>query len=180
MYLENVNVKKNSYICKRLKKHKYRFMLVNLEFINKNLLDGVGKSFKIMFNYTKVKRRIVTGTTPGIKFLAIISRNGTMSEEQLIERIAAASSLAENDVLSAIRALQGEIVNATMNGITVELDQLGNFTPYLRAKAMETLEEVDASTIKRVRVNFNPNQRFKSKLKSTGYEYRDPAPTGLQ
>lgn len=133
-----------------------------------------------MFNYTKVKRRIVVGTTPGVKFLAVISRNGIMTEEQLIERVAASSALAENDVLSAIRALQMEIVNATMNGITVKLTQMGDFTPYLRAKAVDTLEEVDVSTIKRIRVNFNPNQRFKKKLKSSGFEYRDPAPTGLQ
>jgi predicted histone-like DNA-binding protein len=133
-----------------------------------------------MFNYTKIKRRIVTGATPGVKFLAVISRNGIMSEEQLIERVAAASSLAENDVLSAIRALEMEIVNATMNGITVKLDQMGDFTPYLRAKAMDTLEEVDVSTIKKVKINFNPNSRFKAKLKSSGFEYRDPAPKGLQ
>jgi len=133
-----------------------------------------------MFNYTKIKRRIAVGATPGVKFLAVISRNGTMSEEQLIERIAAASSLAENDVLSAIRALQMEIVNATMNGITVKLNQIGEFTPYLKAKAVDTLEEVDVSTIKKIHVSFNPNQKFKLKLKSTGFEYRDPAPKGLQ
>ncbi|MCK9163738.1 MAG: HU family DNA-binding protein [Bacteroidales bacterium] len=133
-----------------------------------------------MFNYTKVKRMIVVGANPGLKYVAVISRNGSMSEEQLIERIASASSLAENDVLSAIRALQMEIVNATMNGITVHLNQLGNFTPYLKANAMETIEEVDAKTIKRVKVNFNPNARFKSKLKSSNFEYRDPAPKGLQ
>ena len=113
-----------------------------------------------MFNYTKVKRRIVVGTTPGVKFLAVISRNGIMTEEQLIERVAASSALAENDVLSAIRALQMEIVNATMNGITVKLTQMGDFTPYLRAKAVDTWEEVVVSKIKRIRVNSTPNKKL--------------------
>jgi hypothetical protein len=67
-----------------------------------------------------------------------------------------------------------------MNGQTVELDQLGNFTPYVLVTDKDTFEEVDASTIKRIRVNFVPNKLFKTKLKSSGYEYRDPAPTGLQ
>ena len=133
-----------------------------------------------MLHYTIVKRMISVGDTPGEKYLAVMSRNGIMSQEQLIERIAAASSLAENDVLSAIRALQMEIVNATMNGITIKLDQMGSFTPYLKANAMNSIAEVDASTIRRVKVNFNPNARFKSKLKSTGYQYRNPAPKGLQ
>ena len=133
-----------------------------------------------MLNYTKVKRRIAVGATPGVKFLAVISRNGVVSQEQLITRISGASALAEGDVLACLRQLQIEIASATMNGQTVELDQLGNFTPYVQAAAKETLEEVDASTIKRTRVNFVPNKLFKTKLKSSGYEYRDPAPTGLQ
>ncbi|MFA6706193.1 MAG: HU family DNA-binding protein [Bacteroidales bacterium] len=133
-----------------------------------------------MLNYTKVKRRIAVGATPGIKFLAVISRNGVLTQEQLITKISAASSLAEGDVLACLRQLQIEIASATMNGQTVELDQLGNFTPYVLATAKDTLEAVDASTIKRTRVNFVPNKLFKTKLKSSGYEYRDPAPTGLQ
>ncbi len=59
------------------------------------------------------------------------------------------------------------------------MDQLGNFTPYLKSKAMDTKEEVDSSTIKRLRVNFNPNVRFKNKLKTTGFVFKDPVPKGL-
>ena len=102
-----------------------------------------------------------------------------MTQEQLIERIAGASALAENDVLSALRALQMVITDSTMNGITVQLDQLGNFTPYLRAKAVDTQEEADASSIKGVAIRFNPNVRFKNKLKSTYFAFRNPAPKGL-
>ena len=43
----------------------------------------------------------------------------------------------------------------------------------------ETLEEVDASTIKGIKVNFKPNVRFKNKLKAAYYEYRNPMPKGL-
>ncbi len=132
-----------------------------------------------MMNWTSIKKKISVGTNPGEKFVAVISRNGIMSEEQLIERIAGASSLAENDILSALRALQMVITEETMNGTTVQLTQLGNFTPYLKAKAMATAEEVDASTIKGIKVNFKPNVRFKNKLKAAYYEYRNPMPKGL-
>lgn len=138
-----------------------------------------GKSYNAMFNYTVVERKVALGANPGQKHLAVISRNGIMTQEQLIERIAGASALAENDVLSALRALQMVITDATMNGITVQLDQLGNFTPYLSAKAMETAQEVDSSTIRKVAIRFNPNVRFKNKLKSTNFVYRNPAPKGL-
>ncbi|HBN05586.1 MAG TPA: hypothetical protein DD434_07330 [Bacteroidales bacterium] len=132
-----------------------------------------------MLNYTTIKKKISVGAAPGEKYLATISRNGIMSQEQLIERISSASALAENDVLSALRALQVVITDASMNGITVQLNELGIFTPYLSAKAMLTAEEVDATTIRGVRVNFRPNVRFKNKLKTTSYEYRNPMPKGL-
>lgn len=132
-----------------------------------------------MLHYTKVKRKIYTGSNPGTKYLAVISRNGVMSQDQLIERIAGASALAENDVLSALRALQVVITDATMNGITVQLKELGNFTPYVLARAVDSEEMVDASTIKRVKVNFYPNKRFKTKLKGVFYEYRNPKPKGM-
>ena len=147
--------------------------------LTKNLAMIKGKSYTIMFNWTIIKRKFAVGANPGEKHLAVISRNGIMTEERLIERIAGASSLAENDILSAIRALQMVITEETMNGTTVQLDQLGNFTPYLSAKAMATAEEVDASTIRGIKVNFKPNVRFKNKLKSAYYEYRNPMPKGL-
>ena len=132
-----------------------------------------------MMNWTTILKKISVGTNPGEKYIAVISRNGIMSEEQLIERIAGASSLAENDILSALRALQNVITEETMNGRTVVLNQLGIFTPYLRAKAMDTAEEVDASTIRGIKVNFRPNVRFKNKLKTAYFEYRNPMPKGL-
>ena len=133
-----------------------------------------------MINYAKTKRRIVVGTTPGIKFLAVLVRSSKVSQEDLITRIAAASSLAEGDVLSCLRQLQIEISASVQAGASVELDQLGMFTPYLKVTVKDTIDEVDASTIKRVRVNFTPNSLFKNKLKATAIEFKDPTITGLQ
>lgn len=132
-----------------------------------------------MINYNVVKRNISTGFNPGEKYLAVIDRSGIMTQEQLADRIAEMSSLAYNDVLSALAALQMVISDATMSGVTVQLDQLGNFTPFLKSKAMETEEEANSESIQRLRVNFYPNVRFKNKLKSTGFIYKNPVPKGL-
>lgn len=133
-----------------------------------------------MINYAVSKRRIVVGATPGVKFLAVIIRSSKVSQEDLITRISGASALAEGDVLSCLRQLQIEISSAVRAGQSVELDQLGMFTPYLNVSTKETEEEVDASTIKRVRVNFTPNSIFKGKLKATSIEFKNPTITGLQ
>lgn len=132
-----------------------------------------------MINYNVVSRDVRVGFNPGIRYMAVIDRNGIMTQEQLADRIAEMSSLAYNDVLSALAALQMVIADATMSGITVSLDQLGNFTPFLKAKTMETKEEVDSTTIKRLKVNFYPNVRFKNKLKTTSFMFKDPVPKGL-
>ena len=132
-----------------------------------------------MINYNVVKRNIATGFNPGEKYLAVIDRSGILTQEQLADRIAEMSSLAYNDVLSALAALQMVISDATMSGVTVQLDQLGNFTPFLKSKAMETEEEANSESIQRLRVNFHPNVRFKNKLKSTGFIYKNPVPKGL-
>ena len=133
-----------------------------------------------MINYAVSKRRIVVGATPGVKFLAVLVRSSLVSQEDLIRRISGASALAEGDVLACLRQLQIEISSAVRAGASVELDQLGRFTPYLNVLVKETEEEVNASTIKRVRVNFTPNSIFKGKLKATPIEYKDPTITGLQ
>ena len=132
-----------------------------------------------MVNYNIVKRAISVGLTPGDKYICVINRNGVMGQEQLADRIAEMSSLAYNDVLSALAALQTVIADATMNGITVQLDQLGNFTPFLKAKAVATEDEANVESIKRLRVNLYPNVRFKNKLKSSGFEFKYPVPKGL-
>ena len=133
-----------------------------------------------MINYAVSKRRIVVGATPGVKFLAVLVRSSLVSQEDLITRISGASALAEGDVLACLRQLQIEISAAVRAGASVELDQLGRFTPYLNVLVKETEEEVDVSSIKRVRVNFTPNSIFKGKLKATPIEYKDPTITGLQ
>jgi len=133
-----------------------------------------------MINYAVSKRRIVVGATPGVRFLPVIVRGTKVSQEDLITRISGASALAEGDVLACLRQLQIEISSAVRAGASVELDQLGRFTPYLNVLVKETEEEVNASTIKRVRVNFTPNSIFKGKLKATPIEYKDPTITGLQ
>ena len=132
-----------------------------------------------MINYNVVKRNIATGFNPGEKYLAVIDRSGIMTQEQLADRIAEMSSLAYNDVLSALAALQMVISDATMNGITVQLDQLGNFTPFIKSTAVDTIEDANVESIKRLRVNFYPNVRFKKKLKSSGFIYKNPVPKGL-
>ena len=132
-----------------------------------------------MVNYNIVKRAISVGLTPGDKYICVINRNGVMGQEQLADRIAEMSSLAYNDVLSALAALQMVIADATMNGITINLNQLGNFTPFLKAKAVDTVDDANAESIKRLRVNFYPNVRFKNKLKSAGFAFKYPVPKGL-
>lgn len=133
----------------------------------------------MLIRYTHSKRQISTGFNPGEKVLCTLVRGGMISEEVLCDRITSRTSLAYSDVLSAIAALQEEIVDATTMGITINLSHIGNFTPYLNVKAVDTEEEANYESIKKLKVVFKPNKRFTNKMKSVSYEYVNPVPKGF-
>jgi len=129
----------------------------------------------------KVKRRIAVGTTPGIKFLASIVRTPNMTQEELEERIANATSLTAGDVSSVLKSMAFEIALAVSNGRSVETS-LGVFQVQLKVDTVDTLEEVTVETIDKVNVRFYPNKKIQ-KIYDKGsnkFSFVDVIPSGLQ
>lgn len=129
----------------------------------------------------KVKRRIAVGPTPGIKFLASIVRTPNMTQEELEERIANATSLTAGDVSSVLKSMAFEIALAVSNGRSVETS-LGVFQVQLKVDTVDTLEEVTVETIDKVNVRFYPNKKIQ-KIYDKGsnkFSFVDVIPSGLQ
>lgn len=129
----------------------------------------------------KVKRRIAVGSTPGIKFLASIVRTPNMTQEELEERIANATSLTAGDVSSVLKSMAFEIALAVSNGRSVETS-LGVFQVQLRVDTVDTLEEVTVETIEKVNIRFYPNKKIQ-KIYDKGsnkFSFVDVTPAGLQ
>lgn len=120
--------------------------------------------------YIRVKRRIAVGLTPGIKFLATIKRGDTVDLKRIYEDITDLSSLSRGDIKSVVDNMIFVMTKHLCDGRTVNLGEFGIFTPYLSAKACDTLEEVDEKTIDKVNVRFRPNKDLAIKLELTPKE----------
>ena len=127
-----------------------------------------------------VKRRIVVGSTPGIKFLARIFRNEPIDFERIAEEIAENSTMSSGDVMGVLRQLEKVIILHVLDGTTVKLGALGTFMPTISATACDTKEKVKANTIKRVWVLFRPTVAFSKRLKDAKTHIVDLDIKGLQ
>lgn len=127
-----------------------------------------------------VKRTIVVGYSPGEKYLARILRNEPVDFERIAEEISENSTMSSGDVMGVLRQLEKVITLHILDGTTVKLGALGTFSSIVNATACATKEEVTASTIKRVWVNFRPSVAFSKRLKDAKTHVMDLDIKGLQ
>lgn len=85
-------------------------------------------------------------------------KGGTVDSEHIAERIAEKSSLTRGDVYNVLDALVGEMNDKLMNGLSVRLNGFGTFTAIAKAggNGVESPEDVNASQIKSLRIQFTP------------------------
>ena len=117
--------------------------------------------------YVKVKRNICVGSNPGEKFLAMIKRGQLISEDDLCNKIAESTTLSRGEVKLVIEQLQYNIVKHAKNSHGVKLNDLGIFYPQIRAKAVNTADDVTPDTIINKRLCFRPSVAISKAMKST-------------
>lgn len=91
----------------------------------------------------------------------LVKDGGVITLEQIAKRVAEKSSLTEGDVYNSVRCLIGEMNDKLMNGHSVRLDGLGSFTTIAKAggNGVKTPQEVNASQIKTLRIQFTPTYK---------------------
>ena len=114
--------------------------------------------------FVKVKRRITVGANPGVKFLARMVPGNIIDMKGLAERISKTSSLSRGDIYSVIFQMEDMMTMELLEGNQVQIGEIGKFIPRFSAKAMDTIEEVDASTITRVYADFSASLEFRKKM----------------
>ena len=114
--------------------------------------------------FVKVKRRIVVGATPGVKFLARLVPGNVIDMKGLAERVSKTSSLSRGDIYSVVLQISDIMTMELLEGNQVQIGEIGKVIPKFSAKAVDTLEEVDVSTITRVYADFSPSLEFRKKM----------------
>ena len=118
----------------------------------------------------RVLRNITVGLTPGLKYLVRPKRKKPIGFEELAKRMQAHSSLTKADAYAAMLQMQDEALAELMEGNPVNLGKLGTLTPMFRAKAVNTLEEANESTITRKYLRYTPSAEVRKAIQDIPVE----------
>lgn len=121
--------------------------------------------------FVRVLRNIVVGATPGMKYLLRQKKNKVITTKQIAERIAETSAWSKGDVFGLLMQYETVIEWELMEGNPVQLGEIGVISPEFSAKAVNTLEEANVSTITRRFIRLRPKREFAMKMKSIPVEY---------
>ena len=96
---------------------------------------------------------------------------GTYTEEDIAEKLTKSLSMEAPEVLLLMDELADQITSAVLNGQRVKVDGLGTFSPSLKTKSNENLEDVTTDSIQKVKINFRPDVKLKRAMDDTKLEY---------
>ncbi len=133
-----------------------------------------------MIRYVRVFKKVNVGAAPGMKYLARLFRGNDVTIDQLCQEITESTTLSYPDVLACLKAFEINIAKHVQNGSAVKFNILGSFIPKIKATAKETLEEVDASTIKNFSCRFYPSVDFKRNLAKANFVEAELNIKGIQ
>lgn len=97
----------------------------------------------------RVLRKISLGLNPGMKYLLRPKRKKVIDSKQVAERIAETSAFSRGDVYGILTQYETILKWELLEGNPVKLGEIGTISPEFSAKAVDTLEEANLSTIKR-------------------------------
>lgn len=121
--------------------------------------------------FVRVLRNITVGLIPGMKYLLRQKRNKVITTKQIAERIAETSAWSKGDVFGLLMQYETVIEWELMEGNPVQLGEIGVISPEFSAKAVNTLEEANVSTITRRFIRLRPKREFAKKMKNIPVEY---------
>lgn len=123
--------------------------------------------------YDKVTKVMKVGAKKGVTLYGPkVKSVGTRSSKQLAKRIESATTMSVADV-NIINENFGKYVGEYLSeGYIVDLGAMGNIRPKFDSKAVDTLEECDADSIRRISVQFKGSAELKEALDNIKFEYR--------
>lgn len=104
------------------------------------------------------------------KFYATPVNSGKVTLDDFANRIARSSSLTRGDIINVLSNFLDEMPEYLKDGKSVQLGDFGTVRLSFSSQGADTVDEVNASLIKDVRVIFTPNVKLKDELKRTPFE----------
>ncbi|MFH6983490.1 HU family DNA-binding protein [Marinoscillum luteum] len=123
-----------------------------------------------------VSYKTIAKGTPGVqgggpkKYYASIVRGRKVDLRTFVEEIAEMNTLQTPDVLAVLEAFLQMTVRHLSEGRTIDMGQLGSFSPSLSSIGQDTPEKVSKHTIKKLNVNFRPSGLLSDRLSTVKFE----------
>lgn len=115
-----------------------------------------------MLHFKVASRKMTIGKDKGkTKYFAQREARGVLSLRQVEDEIVQKTSLARGDVRNAIASLAEVVNSALLSGLKVDLGDLGSFGVEANGKMVATEGEVNASTIKKPQIRYNPKHEMR-------------------
>jgi predicted histone-like DNA-binding protein len=120
--------------------------------------------------FKSVQRINPQDVTAQKKFYARTIANGATDLDELSKLVASQCTVNRADCYAVLLALEANVIRELENGRIVRLGELGSYQLGVSAQGMLTDEEVNATTIKKARINFRPGAGLKAMLKTLVYK----------
>ena len=123
--------------------------------------------------YDKVSKVMAVGSKKGKTLYGPrVYNQGTKSSRELAKDISASSTMSPSDAKLIDNAFGEMVTRYLLMGYIVDLGAMGNIRPKFDSKAVDTLEECDANSIRRISVQFKGSDELKEAVDKITFEYR--------
>lgn len=104
------------------------------------------------------------------KYYATIVWDRKINLRAFVEEIAEANTLQTTDVLAVLESFFKSCTKHLTEGRTIDMGQLGLFSPSLQSVGEATADDVDKHSIRKIKVNFRPSTLLRDQLSIAKFE----------
>lgn len=102
---------------------------------------------------------------------AVQINQGRITTREVAEQLQEITSLGRGDVQSVLTHLGDVAARYLKEGHSVQLGELGTFTPFIKCKAVKAEEKFTASDVTRINVVFRPSKWLREAMAKATFEY---------
>lgn len=101
---------------------------------------------------------------------ATIVERGTLDVDAIASEISHATTLTKTDIVGVLSGFIEFGMKYLASGYRINLGEMGQFFPTLKAHCANSVEECDASTIEKVCCHFRPSKKLTTMLNQSSFE----------
>lgn len=115
--------------------------------------------------FKRTKQLVLVKGEKKEKYVTRMYSPGLVSTDTLVETVQKASTYSRSEVEGILGVLRDEIKHLIESGHSIKLDSIGVLRPTFTSKAVDTIKECNAYSIKDVHLRFRPNKELIQILK---------------